>query len=318
MPVVVMVSPIYELLFRIFQNVNTMVLSLSLMWQSVCEHLEELTHSRHANSPPTEKSVSAVTTVHDASSAPPRQKEDVIHMLQQADWDCGVACLLMIWSWLARQRPYREAIDEQRMSLLNLVDTQSVWTIDLVYALHNLEQRRDGTTAPFDFTFCSAIFEANAEWKDYSYYSEAFDRDQKRTQERLRRIQIERPSCLQHQKETPPINWVIEQIRDACTMAIVLIDNATLASCMESQSSCRQYAGHYLLLTGACTKHSLDNQDDDAKDPSSLGDNEDVCLTVFNPNAPRVGVDYILARHVEVAWQAQGTDHDVIFVRKNG
>uniref|UniRef100_A0A7S3KYU9 Guanylyl cyclase n=1 Tax=Amphora coffeiformis TaxID=265554 RepID=A0A7S3KYU9_9STRA len=291
---------------------NTMVRSFP-WWQSIWEHFDAVTGLSDANNNHAEISVDARDN--DGSSPSPRQKEDVIHVLQQADWDCGIACLLMIWSWLAQKRPNREAIDEQRRSLLDLVDTKSIWTIDLVYALHNMAQRPGEITTPFDFLFCSAIFEANAEWKDYSYYSEAFDRDEKRTQERLHRIQKERPSCLQQTKEPPSIHWVIEQIQDTCTMAILLIDNATLASCMESEPSCRHYAGHYLLISGVCMTHQLDEKDD-GKDPSSLGGNEDLFLMVFNPNSSRVGVDYILARHVEVAWKAQGTDQDVIFVRK--
>ena len=272
------------------------------------DHFEAVTHQRDASHPP-ENSVNANTE--DGSHPSPSQQKDVMHVLQQADWDCGVACLLMIWSWLAKHRPSREAIDQQRMSLLELIDTQSIWTIDLVYALHKME--RGGITTPFDFLFCSTIFEANAEWKDYSYYSQNFDRDRRRTHERLLRIQKERPSCLQHRKELQSITWVIERIRDASTMAILLIDNTTLASSMGSEPPSREYAGHYLLVTGVCKKHPMDNQD--GKDPS-LGDRRDVFLMVYNPNLSRIGADYVLARHIEVAWQAQGTDQDVIFVRK--
>jgi len=298
---------------------TTMVWFLS-WWQSLCDHVEVMARPIHA--PMNPKYVNPVTTEDDnlTSLQPPRQREDVIHVLQQTDWDCGIACLLMIWSWLAKYRPNLAEIDEERTSLLRMVDTESIWTIDLVYVLHKMEQRRRDrktTTSPFDFLFCSSVFEANTEWKDYSYYSGAFERDQKRTQERLHHIQKERPSCLQHQKEPPSIDWVIEKLRETCTVAILLIDNATLASCMDSEPSCRHYAGHYLLLTGVCHKDPIEHQDD-GTDPSSLQDNNDVFLIVFNPNSPRIGVEYILAHHVDEAWKAQGTDQDVIFVRKNG
>lgn len=248
-----------------------------------------------------------------AENLTPLRDDVVVHVLQQAEWDCGAACLLMAWIWLANSCPSREAVDQERMNILEILATRSIWTMDLAYALHKLSER--GTTAPFEFLFCSSMFEANMEWKDYSYYSTAFEKDQQRTRQRFECLRKERPSCLhQHQRELQSIAWVMERIQNGSGVAILLIDNAILASCMGLEPTSRDYAGHYLLVTGFCEKHPIDHRDEHEKPP--YDDNRDIFLTVYNPNAARVGMDCILARHIELAWQAQGTDQDVIFVRK--
>ena len=254
----------------------------------------------------------------------------LVHVAQRETWDCGVACLLMIWSWLAATMPDHADVEQQRAYFLQILATQSIWTIDLVYALdqmkrHEKEQILAGRTIQyFAYNFYSTTLQANVEWKDFSYYAEAFDRDEERTHQRLRYLQQQQTKesfrCI-HQQEVgkqQSIQWVLDRVcSDDSILAILLVDNTVLNACfakkekdasdaLQSEPSPNtSYAGHYVVVTGT---HVNPNNE-------AMGDEQDVRVVVYDPNA---GIRHIPTRYLELAWQAPGTDQDVIFIQKLG
>lgn len=87
------------------------------------------------------------------------------------------------------------------------------------------------------------------------------------------------------------------------------------------------YSGHYIILIGI-SKHADDieravsnqNQDQNQSQTSdSVTANEEnyppYCLVIKNPGIDQA-VDFIAPHHFELAWRAEGTDQDIIFLRK--
>ena len=82
------------------------------------------------------------------------------HIEQLHHWDCGVTCLQMIFTWLqlsnhhsssTHTRPHGEIDDstttghDLREWMIETIQTESIWTIDLVYILHkfsHIQQQR--------------------------------------------------------------------------------------------------------------------------------------------------------------------------------
>ena len=259
------------------------------------------------------------------SSSP--SNTDFIYIAQLETWDCGVACLLMVWSWLASNgTPSRsqDDIHQQRKFFLNAIGSQSIWTIDLAFALDQMKDQREKgeeeLVSNFTYQFSSNMLEANAEWKDYTYYAAAFDKDEQRTRQRLNYLkrqsqQATRHGCTIHQQnKRQSISWVIDCVRLSSTVAILLVDNSVLQTCLTNtsksfetaqQSPSSRYAGHYVVVSGTCTdEHVTSNGQECGRGGM---------LVVYDPN---FGMRNISAHHLELAWQAQGTDQDVILVQK--
>ena len=252
-----------------------------------------------------------------------RSSPNLAYISQQENWDCGVACLLMVWTWLAaspdNDLPSNEAVDKQRNLLLNMISTKSIWTVDLVHALYQMHQQQEVNKkelSAFDFTFFSMMLAANEEWKDYAYYAAAFDQDEKRTRHRLETLRAAPGMAekMRQQTEQRSIRWFIEQIDDPYTIAIILVDNSVFKFASDDASdvsSSQRYLGHYLVVTGIAGKVHLVH--DKYTTVDRLPDIDNVLLVVYDPHA---GVDCVSAKRLELAWQASGTDQDVIFIHK--
>ena len=141
---------------------------------------------------------------------------NILHVRQQETWDCGIACLQMVFAWLKEDHrmetslapsPSLTHLQEQREELLEAVGTQSVWTVDLVVQIHHFlecavydrkesldlrnsitKENADDTLgnrapiAPATFLFCTTTLEVNEALQDYSYYEKAFDQDRVRVE----------------------------------------------------------------------------------------------------------------------------------------
>lgn len=109
------------------------------------------------------------------ANGPARQSNRSIRRIltpvaQQADWDCGIACVEMVL-WFLRGEPFC------RTTLLALVGTQSVWTIDLVLLLHSA-----GVRSVVFWTTCVGIEPMYADWP---FYRNAFVSDRARVETRF-------------------------------------------------------------------------------------------------------------------------------------
>ena len=66
------------------------------------------------------------------------------HVSQRDHWDCGVACLQMIFTWLSfhNHNAEEENTEDLREWMIETIQTESIWTIDLVYLLHEFCQQQ--------------------------------------------------------------------------------------------------------------------------------------------------------------------------------
>lgn len=244
---------------------------------------------------------------------------DLIHVAQQESWDCGVACLVMVWAWLATPAdglyPSRADIEEVRNALLSVIDTQSIWTIDLVYALDQIYQQTSARLVKFEFNFFSNMLEANTEWAGFAYYETAFDEDQRRTAQRFRSMQLGKNKQRVHLlKAETSLDWIVESIQIPNSVAILLIDKSVLQGAAEGeesttmeQSSASNYAGHYVIVTGVASVQESDQANNHL--------NDEILLVVHDPDR---GMNHVPKSLLQRAWKAPGTDHDVVLVRKIG
>jgi hypothetical protein len=95
---------------------------------------------------------------------------DLEPIAQQAEWDCGIACVETILQ-LTKLRM------ESRSKLLKLVGTRSIWTIDLVFLLYSL-----GVHDIALWTTCPGIDPMYADW---SFYKQAVLADGARVKTRF-------------------------------------------------------------------------------------------------------------------------------------
>jgi hypothetical protein len=251
----------------------------------------------------------------------------IIHVRQQETWDCGIACLEMALRWLSIPENH-DVVD--RSDMLKLAATQSIWTIDLVWILHHVQNRVPHYS--FRYLFCSQRFEASDEWSNMKYYQDAFPTDQARVSRRFREARLMVPML----EIALSIAQLIQLIREPHCIAIALVDMTMLrgntAVCSDSlpipnndTPKSSSYIGHYVLVSGVCrdpeaVHHARRNC---AQSSSSLSsseswndsENEEV-LIVLDPGVDQ-SISYYTVSHFEMAWKAQGTDQDVIFIVKN-
>jgi hypothetical protein len=231
---------------------------------------------------------------------------------QEETWDCGVACLQMVFSWLAAARGDGNVDPQQRTWILEHIgrSVTSLWTVDLAHILDLWQnQHEEHSDMPaFDFTFCSAMLEPNPAWRNYAYYAEAFASDQQRTVARLRHLQRQQGNAKTEEFDHPPsMDWLLQKVVDPNQIAIVLVDNSCLRGC----GARSQYAGHYVVLTGVSTRVAdLEATRMTLDEPIS---GPQFCFVAYNP---ALGRQYMSPCLLEAAWHAPGTDQDVIWIRR--
>eukprot|EP00268_Persea_americana_P066928 TRINITY_DN9163_c0_g1_i1.p1 TRINITY_DN9163_c0_g1~~TRINITY_DN9163_c0_g1_i1.p1 ORF type:complete len:170 (-),score=22.78 TRINITY_DN9163_c0_g1_i1:580-1089(-) len=86
---------------------------------------------------------------------------EVPHVRQLCNWDCGLACVLMVLRTLG--------IDHCDIhSLGKLCSTTSIWTVDLAYLLHKFS---------ITFTFLTVTLGANPDFSVETFYKEQLSND---------------------------------------------------------------------------------------------------------------------------------------------
>lgn len=251
------------------------------------------------------------------------------HVAQRQRWDCGLACLQMIYQWIDDDGDDNDMYEW----LVQHVGTQSVWTVDLVIVLHELLQLRQKAAAAPNFLFATTNLSVNPDFSNFFYYKTAFQQDTRRVQARINTIrQLNLPACELLSDNGVSMRAVAELVQRADTVAILLVDNAVMRQSTGNTNSSHNnktvYAGHYIILAGivatttsteAAVEASPTENNvnvDTILDESTVPSFDGCYFVVYNPALDGPDPVHIPIHHIEKAWRAKGTDQDIIFVTK--
>ncbi len=191
------------------------------------------------------------------------------------------------------------------------------------------------------------IMNADESYRNFEYYQNAFEEDQSRVASTFQKLREHNVPMLQTGTQTCcdgeeckkglHLSTIIEVVEREDCVAIVLLDNNVLqpgiidqnnAPVMDdeaSKTSSLPYAGHYVILCGTSNdpKHVfIANAGEESGGLSSEEDCLDMqfCFVVCNPDPSSTHVEsnyvYVKPERFEAAWRAEGTDEDIIFLRK--
>ena len=188
----------------------------------------------------------------------------VPHVHQRHNWDCGVACVLMVLKALGRDGTTIQ-------DLYSMINTESVWTIDLALALKKLG---------VDATFYTITLGANPDFVREGFYCDNMEEDQRRVENLFRTA----PTLgLRVEQRSIPLSALVRMIAAENKVVIVLVDKRLLTMAASTASGARSggargaggtgisateraaidrrvesmsaagYTGHYVLLSGVDT-----------------------------------------------------------------
>jgi len=122
-----------------------------------------------------------------------RQATRIAHCRQLERWDCGIASVQIVLRWLRdddapacgpnSSLQLTKEEETERDWILKTVDTQSIWTIDLLILLYKLMNRRTSETNGEDMPqqlsclYTSIKLEVDESYYDLRYYKTAFSKD---------------------------------------------------------------------------------------------------------------------------------------------
>ena len=222
-----------------------------------------------------------------------RKRVLVPHVRQQHNWDCGLACVLMIV----------HAHGMKHVDLRYLRDicgTTSIWTVDIAHLLRHFN---------LQVKFFTVTLGANPAYADEKFYKEHMRTDEVRVHELFKSadkagIQLSQTSIK------------MDDLRSACALSrnlvLILVDKRVLQAGLSSPDNTSpvggkgllccgvlsslyrpEYVGHYILLYD----YSYETKEFSIRDPAS--------------HSSRATVD---EDTLEKARKSFGTDEDVIIV----
>ncbi|KAI8084621.1 Guanylyl cyclase [Halteromyces radiatus] len=216
----------------------------------------------------------------------------VPHVMQNTNWDCGLACVAMLLGGMNLNLTLNE--------LMQQCAVESVWTIDLAFLLRKYVG---------DFTYYTSYFGSRKEYQDDSFYQANFDQDELRVN---RLFSIAKSSSIHVVRMVLPLDD-FKRFLYCKKFAMITLVNARFLNCpicKEHQScvlsACGQlnsfmekvkgndYLGHFVVLIGY--------------DP-----NED--MFIYRDPAVEDKFCVISAKDLDHARQAEGTDHDCIVIQ---
>ncbi|XP_022133978.1 protein GUCD1 [Momordica charantia] len=206
---------------------------------------------------------------------------EVPHINQQQQWDCGLACVLMVLNTVGVN-------DCHIQSLADLCCTTSIWTVDLAYLLQ---------TFSVSFSYFTVTFGANPNYSVESFYKEELANDLVRVDRLFQKaleagIKIERRSISREEISLLMLSGIY--------VAIVLVDQHRLSrSWLEDVlvsgicDSNFSYTGHYIVVCG----YDADADEFEIRDPASTSKR-----------------DRISSKCLDDARKCFGTDEDILLV----
>jgi len=203
----------------------------------------------------------------------------ISHIQQQHNWDCGVACLLMVWSWLRNEETGK--LHRERNWVVDKIGTKSIWTIDLLFLIHSIaneeylntfafkSDKKTLLSDDFSYIFCSKKLEVDSGYNDYHYYQKEFRNDVDRVSRLFLRAYNDKLPLL-----CVPffsVEAVVRIISQENCVAIVLLDNSVLsctAGCHSDEGD-RIACSSYNTLTYTNTDR---NETDKCSSNSNVGE----------------------------------------------
>jgi hypothetical protein len=234
--------------------------------------------------------------------------------------------LLQLQSWKMKQMAAKESETEAWF-------LPSPWSLAAGIA---------GTKRPDESLFFALasiqVMVADESYRDFQYYQNAFEEDRSRVARTFRDLHRQEVPMIQTTMNSHDdgkqkrcvrglsLSTVIDIVQREDCLAIVLLDNCVL---MATTRQNPVYAGHYIVLCGisdepshiesanSCESHdhreSLHGDECDEK-------TERFCFVLCNPD-PSSSIAgsnymYVTPKRLEASWRADGTDEDIIFLRK--
>mmetsp|Transcript_13851 Transcript_13851/g.34800 ORF Transcript_13851/g.34800 Transcript_13851/m.34800 type:complete len:344 (-) Transcript_13851:182-1213(-) len=244
----------------------------------------------------------------------------------------------------------------ERKWLLSEVGTESIWTSDLMWQLQSWKTRRkpwwsfvaqgifagagfqEEYKSNFNFVLASKqIIDADESYRNFQYYQKAFEEDQSRVASTFRYLCEQNVPMLQtvDQSSAKPglsLSTVREIVEREDCVAIVLLDNNELLPGATSQNNALEaddatskfnrlpYAGHYVILCGTSNDPKHVEIANAGEDTRGEGHFQEFCFVMCNPDSPSTTADsnytFVTPQRLETAWRGEGTDDDIIFLRK--
>lgn len=210
---------------------------------------------------------------------------DVPHVQQLFNWDCGLACVLMVLKTLGIS--HYDVHD-----LKKLCCTTSIWTVDLAYLLHKFS---------VSFSFFTVTLGVNPEFSAESFYKEQLQDDIGRV-DGLFKNALEAGISIQCRSISGKDISVL--ILSGQCIAVALVDKMKLRRTWlkdihvpEWYDGSSDYMGHYVVICG----YDADTGEFEIRDPASSRKYERVSMHCLDE-----------------ARKSFGTDEDILLVSLDG
>ncbi|OWM87457.1 hypothetical protein CDL15_Pgr022568 [Punica granatum] len=225
-----------------------------------------------------------------ASVGPRAHFIDVPHINQLCSWDCGLACILMVFRNMGIDNCNIETLAE-------LCSTKSIWTVDLAYLLKKFS---------VNFSYYTITVGANPNYSDETFYKEQLSTDVVRVEKLFREALVSGISILCRSISEEEISL---SILSGKYIAIALVDQYKLSSrtwlkdigLSSFGNGNEGYTGHYIVICG----YDTDKDEFEIRDPASSRKHEKVS-----------------SKYLGEARKSFGTDEDLLLISldngKNG
>ncbi|XP_050385070.1 guanylyl cyclase 1 isoform X1 [Argentina anserina] len=200
---------------------------------------------------------------------------EVPHINQLHSWDCGLACVLMVFRTFGI-----DSCDIQ--TLADLCCTNSIWTVDLAYLLQKFS---------IDFSYYTVTFGANPNYSGETFYKEQLPNDLVRVDTLFQKA-LEagiRIKCRSVSREE-----ICFLILCGKYIAIVLVDQYKLSPFNQDNviisdlcGSNSDYTGHYVIVCGYDTA----TDEFEIRDPACSRKHERVSSTCLEEARKSFGTD---------------------------
>ena len=244
---------------------------------------------------------------------------------QLETWDCGIVAVLILLRWVQRSDSLSILMSDEEVrqyhSLRNYIQTQSIWTADLVDQLQSLLQGSECR-----FLFCSKTFQVDESYQDVRYYQETFRADEVRVSSLFGKLVQNIPDCMLCSPEGFATETILKATCHPTCIAMVLVDNSILHPSRRSlEPTIVQYVGHYVVLCGIShdPEHMAIAQDlegDEGRTPTTQSEKDDTgddgvgCVVLCDPGQDRPPLSFVTRNRFERARMAKGTDEDIVFI----
>ncbi|KAI5346502.1 PREDICTED: GUCD1 [Prunus dulcis] len=200
---------------------------------------------------------------------------EVPHINQLDSWDCGLACLVMVFRTVGI-----DSCDIQ--TLAELCCTTSIWTVDLAYLLQKFS---------ISFSYYTVTFGANPNYSGETFYKEQLPNDLARVDTLFQKA---REAGVSIQCRSISQEEICFLILCGKYIAIVLVDQYKLSrSCSDDvfvsdfYGSNSGYTGHYVIICG----YDSATDEFEIRDPACSRKHERVSSTCLEEARKSFGTD---------------------------